>query len=261
MAIAALAALLTSATVRAQEIVTLAARDDATISFLLTAPGTDKPAAAAILFPGGPGHIRLRTEDGRIRLGEGNFLVRTRHLFVARGLVTAVVDTPSDQPLGMDDGFRLGGKHAEDIRHVVVELRRRYPGIAIFLVGTSRGTVSAASVGRALASDIAGVVLTATLFRGGRRGSGLSGFDYSALTSRVLLAHHAEDACSFTPYADARALAQSRRYPLITVRGGKPATSGPCEAFSAHGFLGKEPATVDAIVDWMLNKPHAVDID
>lgn len=259
---ACLAALLAAAAAaRAEEIVVLSARDGATQSLLLTVPENGPPAAAAILFPGGPGLIRLRTEGGRIRLGEGNFVVRSRQMFVDRGIVTAVVDAPSDQPQGMDDAFRLGDKHAADIVRVSEELKRRFPGAPIFLVGTSRGTISAAATGSTPGSGIAGVVLSSTLFSAARAGPGLSRFDYSTIKVPLLLVHHAEDGCNVTPYREARKLAESRKYPLITVNGGKPPTSGPCDPFSAHGYLGKEKETVDAIVNWMLKKPYSANIE
>ena len=256
-----LAALLGAASAgHAQEIVTLPTRDGVTQSYLLTIPAVDKPTAAAILLPGGPGHIRLRNEGGRIRLAEGNFLVRSRRLFVERGLVAAVMDSPSDQPQGMDDGFRLGDKHATDIRRVAEDLTRRFPGIPVFPVGTSRGTVSAAAAGRALGESVAGVVLTSTLFvGGGRSGPGLSGFDFKTIRAPVLFVHHADDGCRYTPYRDAKNL--SAQFALITVNGGDPARSDPCEPFSAHGFLGKEPETVEAMVNWMLKKPYRTNID
>lgn len=245
---------------RAQEIVVLPTRDGVTQSFLLTAPAGDKPAAAAILFPGGYGLIRLRNEGGRIRFGGGNFLVRSRQMFIERGVVAAVMDSPSDQPQGMDDWFRLGDKHAADITRVSEELKRRFPGVPVFLVGTSRGTVSAAAAGRVLGETIAGVVLTSTLFNGGgRAGPGLSGFDFTTIRAPLLFVHHIEDGCKFTPYGDAKNL--STRFPLITVRGGDPPRSDPCEAFSAHGFLGKEQPTVDGIVNWMLKKSYRTEID
>lgn len=258
---AVLAALLSAAAVaRAQEIVTLSTRDEVTQSFLLTAPAGDKPAAAAILFPGGPGLIRLRSEGGRIRFGEGNFLVRTRQLFVERGIVAAVMDSPSDQPQGMDDWFRLGDKHAADIRRVADDLTRRFPGTPVFLVGTSRGTISAAAAGRVLGETVAGVVLTSTLFLGGgRAGPGLSGFDFTSIRAPVLFVHHADDGCRFTLYRDAKNL--SAKFALISVHGGDPARSDPCEPFSAHGYLGKETEIVDALVNWMLKKPYPANID
>lgn len=261
LATAVLALLLAASSVgRAQEIVVLPTRDGVTQSFLLIAPEHDKPAAAAILFPGGYGLIRLRNEGGRIRFGEGNFLVRSRQMFVERGVAAAVMDSPSDQPQGMDDWFRLGDKHAADITRVSEELKRRFPGTPVFLVGTSRGTVSAAAAGRVLGETVAGVVLTSTLFiGGGRPGPGLSGFDFKAIRAPLLFVHHADDGCRFTPYRDAKNL--SSRFPLITVQGGDPPRSDPCEAFSAHGFLGKEQTTVDAMVNWMLKKSYRTEID
>ena len=258
---AALTALLSIAAVAgAQEIVTLPTRDGVTQSFLLTVPSGDKPAAAAILLPGGQGLIRLSNEGGRIRLGEANFLVRTRQLFVERGVAAAVVDSPSDQPQGMDDWFRLSDKHVTDMRRVADDLTRRFPGTPVFLVGTSRGTVSAAAAGRALGESVAGVVLTSTIFvGGGRSGPGLSGFDFKTIRAPALFVHNADDGCRYTPYRDAKNL--SAQFALITVNGGDPARSNPCEPFSAHGFLGTEPETVEAMVNWMLKKPYRTNID
>ena len=161
----------------------------------------------------------------------------------------------------MEDWFRLGDKHAEDIARVVAELKRRFPGVPVFLVGTSRGSVSAAATGRALGDAVTGVVLTSSMTVAARSGPGLSGFDYSTIKTPVLLMHHTEDSCANTPYRDARNIAQARKYPLISVTGGKPATSDPCEAFSAHGFLGKEPEAVEAMVNWMLKKPYRDNIN
>ena len=103
----------------AEELVTLPTRDGVTQSFLLAVPEAAKPAAAAVLFPGGPGNIRLRRENGEIKFGAGNFLVRSRKMFVDGGVAVAVVDTPSDQPQGMDDRFRLGDKQAETVAEIV----------------------------------------------------------------------------------------------------------------------------------------------
>ena len=77
----------------------------------------------------------------------------------------------------------------------------------------------------------------------------------------MLIVHHVDDGCRYTPYSEARKLAEARRYPLITVKGGLPATSDACEAFSPHGYLGKEPETATAIVNWIQKKPYRENID
>ena len=98
-------------------------------------------------------------------------------------------------------------------------------------------------------------------FVGSRQGGGLSGFDYTGIKVPVLLVHHVEDGCSVTPYREAQRIAGAQRYPLISVKGGEPARSDPCEALSAHGYLGKEKETVDAIVNWILKKPYPATIE
>ncbi len=264
--IALTAFLAAAAAAHAEEIVTLPTRDGVNQSFLLTVPADGKPAAVAILLPGGGGNINLRAKGGRLAFSPGNFLVRTRDEFARRGIAAAVVDAPSDQSSGMSDGFRSGSDHARDIGLVLADVKKRFPGLAVYLAGTSRGTVSAAYVGRAMGTDVAGVVLTSSVYlaTGGRRGggqAGLSGFDFADIKAPVLLVHHAEDGCNNTPYREARKLADARQYPLITVNDGNPPTSGPCDPFSAHGYLGKEPATVEAMVNWMLKKPYPTNIE
>jgi hypothetical protein len=145
------------------------------------------------------------------------------------------------------------------------DLGRRFPGLPVFLVGTSRGSVSAASVGARIDGSIAGIVLTSSMCRqtGPRSrepGTGLSRFDFGRLKAPTLLVHHHEDACPTTPYADAASLAKKSSFALVSVAGGAPATSGPCEPMSAHGFLGHETETVGAVVNWMLKRPYPAEI-
>jgi hypothetical protein len=64
--------------------------------------------------------------------------------------------------------------------------------------------------------------------------------------------------CGATPYFEAER--RARRFPLVSVSGGKPAQGGPCEPLSQHGFFGKEAETVDAIAAWMLGRPFSKDI-
>jgi pimeloyl-ACP methyl ester carboxylesterase len=179
--------------------------------------------------------------------------------------VTSFVDAPSDMKAGwgMTDEFRLGEEHTIDIAAVVGDLRKRVPSLPIFLIGTSRGTISAASLGARFETPIDGVVLTSTMFRaaGGKSnepGPGLSRFDFARIKAPLLFVHHVSDQCASTPYGEAARLAE--KYPLITVFGGAPPQSGPCDPFSAHGFFGKERETVEQIVNWLLKKPFEHEI-
>lgn len=248
----------------AEDIITLSTRGDATQSYLLSVPADGKPRAVAILFAGGPGKVNLEREAGRSQLTRGNFLVRSRRLFSEAGVVAAVVDAPSDHPRGMHNSFRKSDSHAEDMKAVVGDLKKRYPGLPVYLVGTSMGTVSAAHVGRALAAEIQGVALTSSAFNpSGRRSrhgdSNLSDFDLDDIKTSVLLVHHRQDGCVTCPYDEASR--RAGKIPLISVSGGRPDESGPCEAMSAHGYLGMEGVTVKAIAEWMEKKPYPKEIN
>jgi len=255
--------LVSTAGALAEELVTVSGRKGETQSYLLMHNESAGPKAVAVMFPGGEGLLRLHIEGKSVKFSAGkNFLVRTRGLFRDAEVAVAIVDSPSDQQrAGMDDGFRTGRAHVQDIAAVVKDLRGRLPGARIFLVGTSRGTLSAAYVGRALNNAVDGVVLTSTVFYGGRRlgGIGLAGFDFAAIKAPLLFVHHQYDGCSACPYGPAENLGKT--YPLITVKGGKPAESDPCEPLAAHGYYGKEAETVRAVKNWMLGQAFPTTVD
>ncbi len=246
--------LLACAQAGAEDLLSLPTRPGITQSLLLAAP--TEPRAIAVLFPGGDGVADLTSLQDRFDLARGNFLIRARKHLIENQVATVVLTAPSDQASGMGDDFRMGDAHVADVRAVVAELKRRYPGLPIFLVGTSRGTVSAAFVGRVLAPEVAGLVLTATVTSPNKRRipeMGLSGFDFASIKTRLLIVHHQDDGCYVSPYRGVRGLAE--RFPLVTVTGGLPARSDPCQALSPHGFIGQEAKTMAAIAAWMQGKP------
>ena len=245
----------------AQEMVTLNTRPGVTQSFFIASMGKEKAQAAALLFIGGGGSIKLVREGGQIKFAQGNFLPRSRREFIRNGIVPVVLDVPTDQKDGLSEAFRVGAAHAVDVLAVVAEVKKRYPSVPVFLVGTSKGTLSVAPLAVALESEVAGAVLTSTLFFEGPRHRPrpvLASYNWSKIKIPVLFVHHAADDCFATPHHEAARLAS--RFPLVTVKGGKPAESGPCDPLSAHGFYGKEAETVDAIAGWMLGKPYNRDI-
>jgi len=126
-----------------QRVVDIPTRLGVTQRIVLVSP--NHPKAAVILFPGGHGGLRI-SSHGSFKWGKGNFLVRTREIFAAQGLLVAVVDAPSDQQnppyLG---GFRQKPDHVADIKAVIAWLKEQAE-VPVWLVGTSRGTQSAAFI-------------------------------------------------------------------------------------------------------------------
>lgn len=234
-----------------EEAVFLPTRPGVVQPFVVSSNDEVQPEAVAVLFAGSAGYIGIKP-DGQ--LTNGNFLVRSRRIFVQNHLVTVVVDCPSDHKDGMGTPFRTSKEHAIDIGAVIDEMNTRFPGLPVYLVGTSRGTISAAYVAEKLESKVKGVVLTSTVFNA-------VSFPPKGLTVPVLLVHNTEDGCSESPYSGATTTSRAYGYPLISVNGGSFATGrAACEAFSPHGFLNKEEPTISAIADWIFGRSYKADI-
>ncbi|CAB3747899.1 hypothetical protein [Paraburkholderia humisilvae] len=236
-----------------EQIVQVALDGGASIRYLLTQKDGSTPQWVLVMFAGSEGKLDLRTnDDGSPYMREkNNFLVRTRTLFADERFATALVDAPSDQPGGYSDAFRASARHAQDVARVAADLHTRIPAAKLVLIGTSRGTISSAFVGRALPDTWDAVVHTSTLTSPARgQATPLIGFDYGAISARQLFVHHVDDTCFLCSFAAAERIAQTGGYALIAVHGGE-VLSGPCEALSHHGFYGKDEAVVAAIKAWI----------
>lgn len=242
-------------------IVTIPTRPGVTQSFFVAGMGQVKPQAVALIYTGGYGTLNLRMEGGQPKFGQNNFLVRTRTEFIRNGVLPVLVEVPSDERTGLPDPYRFSDKQVADTRAVLAEVRKRAPGLPIFIVTTSRSTLSGAHLGRTLGPDeVAGVVLSSSIIvPGGHGGYSLGTFNFKSIKVPLLIVHHRGDTCRATPYGPMAGAAEG--FTLISVKGGKPPESDPCEPFAAHGFYGKEAETVDAITAWMLKKPFAQEIE
>jgi hypothetical protein len=238
----------------AETVVTLEPRPGARLRLLLVAP--PRPAGSVVLLAGGHGVLDTGP-DGRLGWGAGNFLVRSRRLFAEAGLAAAVVDVAADLRDGRQarSGYRWSAEHAADVGAVVAHLRRQPGPVAV--VGTSRGTISAANAAARLgAGGPDALVLSATTTRGATSVADLA---LERVRVAVLLVHHRDDPCPATPAADLAWLA--RRFPAaprvdtVVVAGGGPERGPPCEAFSHHGFVGLEREVIGRIAEWMRGLP------
>lgn len=236
-----------------EQVVDLPTRPGVTQRLLVLAP--PQPRAAVVLFAGGHGGLQIQP-DGTLRWGAGNFLVRARQRFAAQGLLVAVIDAPSDrQAPPFLGGFRQRPEHAADVQVVIAWLRSRAQK-PVWLVGTSRGTQSAAWLATELngADGPDGIVLTATILSDDR-GRPVPSMPLDRIRVPVLVVHHEQDGCRHCAYADVPVLmarlAHVPKRELIAFRGGEN-IGDPCEARAYHGFNGLEDEVVARIAAWVL---------
>ncbi len=242
---------------RCGEVMTIQTRDSSTTRYAFVPPaepGKQGDPITIVLLPGGSGHVNL-DEKACPRGLKGNSLVRSIPLFNAEGFATALIDAPSDYH-GEDGlgGFRTAPQHAEDLGRVIADLRTRTRGL-VWVVGTSRGSISAANAAVRLTGPSApdGVVLTSALMSGQSAAKkawvAQTVFDLplESIRTPLLVIGHAADKCLRSP-PDAmnRIVARTPaiRQQLVTVIGG-PGYDGPpslnaCEGRAPHGFVDQE---------------------
>jgi predicted esterase len=230
----------------AETIAVASTRPGVMLPLLVESPA--EPRAVVLLFAGGNGGVRFASNAPTTY--SGNFLVRARGEFVANGIATAVVGASSDRtaPDWLTDQFRMSAEHAQDIGAAVEVLRTRFRR-PVWLVGTSRGTLSAAAAGLQLGRRIDGVVLTSGM-------NSIKNLEIDRFEVPVLIVHHERDTCRVTDYRDLPQVTGKLKAPrseVLTFSGGR--SEGPaCEAMAFHGFNGIEAEVIRAIALWIAPK-------
>jgi hypothetical protein len=231
-------------------------REGAEQGFLFTK--VKRPLASVILFAGGDG--KLNIENGVINKLRGNFLVRSRFKFASEGFNVAIVDSPSDV-INLF-GYRDELFHAVDIKGVIAYLREA-SDVPVWLIGTSRGTISAANAASRLKEGGAnGLVLTSSLFLASNAGAlSLGDIDLGEIGVPTLFVHHKKDRCYVAPYGAVssymKGLKNAPKVEQIAFGGGLPAKGSFCGSQGPHGFLGIEDEVVRAIGNWIkANNPR-----
>ena len=140
----------------------------------------------------------------------------------------------------------------------VIDWLRKQSDVPVWLVGTSRGTQSAAYAAICLTGRDGpdGLVLTSTILTDSREFS-VPALQLDRVRIPVLVVHHVNDGCNHCRYADISKLmnklhnASSKE--LLPVKGGI-SQGNPCEAYAYHGFNGIESDVVKKITTGMLEK-------
>lgn len=213
----------------------------------------DGAKATVFLFTGGNGGFG-KVVDGKPT--SRNFLARSVALFLADGFNVAIFGLPSDTP-ALDYSDRVNEKHLADVRAALEFVRSKSPA-PIWLVGTSRGTISATYVAIGSTGDpgIAGLVLTSSVTAYKKQGA-VPTQNLAALKLPVLVVHHAKDACPICqPYEVdwiMKGLKNAAVKKSVLVTGGVNPSGDVCEALHYHGFIGQEKEVVDLMANWMNN--------
>lgn len=251
------------------EVVTIPTHRSTTTRYSLspaTGASTKASPVALVMLIGGGGYMNLDDKGCPQLLGR-NVLVRMRPLLLQAGVRTALVDAPSD--MQSDEGlagFRIGADHADDVGKIIADVRTRTQG-AVWLVGHSRGSISAANVAARLSGPSApdGVVLLSALMVGDPRArkpwvaQSVFSNDLGAIKTPMLLVGHVADNCTRSPPGlmdSVLAKSASARAQVALVSGG-PIAAGraenlaACEPREPHDFVGQEDLVAAGLVRFL----------
>lgn len=191
-------------------------------------------------------------------VGQGQFPDPQSAAFADQGFTVLVVDAPSDrQSDPFLAGFRQRPEHAADIKAVIAWAREQNKA-PVWLVGTSRGTQSAAFVAIELDKSEGpdGLVLTSTILRDDK-GRPVPDMPLGKLRIPVLVVHHEQDGCRLCAFRETPALMSklsgAPRKQLLPFTGGED-RGDPCEAAGYHGFNGLEREVVAQMARWIQAK-------
>jgi hypothetical protein len=200
-----------------------------TFNYILATRSPGAIAYGVILMPGGPGRVNPHMEGSKLVLaGSGNFLIRSREIFADQRFVAASTDATSSP---------------ERIQAIMGDLRKRYGNLAIYVIGTSKSTISSMSLAKSLDGQAAGFIHTSSM-------SAISSFDTRASKSRNLIVLHKMDACRVTNPSAGISAHNKYGIDLIEMDGGK-SSGDDCEAYAYHGYSGIEQDTVARIKAWI----------
>jgi hypothetical protein len=256
-------------------ITTIPTRPGITVPLMITDKSADTPAAVGtlILFTGGNGQLNLLTnwppnsdQSGLMTYDTGstsNFLVRQRNNFAAAGFNLILMDVPSDEAGGYpaNPSFRRSTKHQKDIAAVIAYARTTF-SVPVWLIGTSRGSTSAAK-GALIAtqqptlSGPDGFVLTSTVTDSSDPDDVLD-MPLKDIALIAMMVANEQDSCSITPPIGVNKIAHNLlaspdfRGKFVTNDTDPVDPSDTCDATGYHGFSNVEGKVVSPVTAWII---------
>lgn len=235
-----------------ERLLSIDTRPGVSVRVLLTLPAAT-PRGIVLIYPGGAGFLVT---------ANGGFYGGFRREFAARGFLTAVVDVPSDQPQGLEEGgrhdrFRIDPRHAQDARAIIERLKAEFSS-PIYVFGHSMGAISAAFLAATLDGLSAAILAASPTSRGGPGSNWVSvpSVALDAIRIPVLLVHHEYDGCRGATFEGAKQypplFTASPRVSFMDVAGGPPPeSSNPCVGNNYHSFSGMRRQVIGGIIRWL----------
>lgn len=135
-----------------------------------------------------------------------------------------------------------------------LEFVKQKANVPVWIVGTSRGTLSATAAAIKLQGEMAGVVLTSSVVSY-KKPEAVPRQDLATIKVPVLVLHHEKDACHLRqPSAVPAILRGLKNAPVkkeIMVSGGQNPTGNVCNGQHWHDFIGMEREAVGLIAEWI----------
>jgi hypothetical protein len=204
------------------------------------------PKKLIVIVSGHPGVTRPRINgQGKITTRQnGNFLVRSRHHLISDQVITLLLDCRSDFDSMCPDHYQVSAERAQDIDDLVREVKKQFPSIEqIWALSTSRGVLTTAGLLKHAQGAYAGIIHTAGTYNKVIE----QGLNFGPFKTPQYIFHHRQDPCPITLHKDAVMLSRSWGVVLVTVDGGSGFKGDPCQAFTQHGFAGREEKVAVAI--------------
>lgn len=214
--------------------------------------GTAGHKYLAVLLPGYPSVVRPVVANGVMVNSKlnGNFLIRSRRYLANDTTATLVVDCYSESGDYCSSAYQSSKQRQEHVQSLIGAVKKQIPSIqSVWLVGTSMGTISSSFMPTYAPAEYSGAIHTASITEPLARNSyrELTNFDYRQSKIPQFFVHHKNDPCYLTTWSGAKSIADKFAVPLVTVIGGSDFKGPACQAFTEHGFRGKEKEVMEAI--------------
>ena len=219
--------------------------------------GSKNHSKLAVLIPGYPSVFRPAVENGVMVSTKlsGNFLIRSRRHLADESIAILTIDCQSESGDICSSSYQASNERQAHVQKLMNEVKKRYPTIQeVWLVGTSMGTISSSFMPTYDSRAYAGAIHTAAITEPYARNSyrELINFDYKKSGAPQFFIHHKDDPCYLTTWSGAKSISDKYGVPLITVFGGSNFQGNPCNAFTEHGFRGKELEVMQTIREIIL---------